>query len=239
MAADNVETAEFINGLDPALPPRDGQRSNGDDHLRLTKGALRRTFPSITGAVTLTQDELNQLPTRVSALEGSAVRIPPAGGPVTIGGRGLIGVGYPTEYVPSAAPNLQWVVDYVRIVVLNQIYPIGSILINGSGADPGTYIGGTWVAQGAGRVLVGVGTGVDSRGEGRTFALGENSGEYRHALTTSEMPSAAATDVFAGEPGSGTAVGHGTRSLARTMGGGQPYNNMPPYLAVYFWQRTA
>ena len=35
MAADNVETAEFINGLDPTLPPRDGQRSNGDDILRL------------------------------------------------------------------------------------------------------------------------------------------------------------------------------------------------------------
>ena len=176
MAADNVETAEFINGLDPTLPPRDGQRSNGDDIFRLIKGALRRTFPSLTGAVELTQADINGLPARVNALEGSAVRIPPAGGPVTVGGRQLIGVGYPIEGVPSQAPNIQWVIDYVRLIVLDQIYPIGSILINGSGINPQTYIGGTWIAQGQGRVLVGVGAGTDSRGEARAFALGESGG---------------------------------------------------------------
>lgn len=237
MAADNVETAEFIDGLDPTLPPRDGQRSNGDDHLRLTKGAIRRTFPNITGAVELTQADINGLPARVNALEGSAVRIPPAGGPVTVGGRQLIGVGYPIEGVPSQAPNIQWVADYVRLIVLNQIYPIGSILINGSGINPQTYIGGTWIAQGTGRVLVGVGAGTDSRGEARAFALGESGGEYNHVLTNAELPADNIANFSIADTGG--AMGSGTKAINKTFGSGGAHNNMPPYLAVHIWQRTA
>lgn len=36
--------------------------------------------------------------------------------------------------------------------------PIGSILFNTSGENPSTYIGGTWVAWGSGRVPVGINT---------------------------------------------------------------------------------
>ena len=38
------------------------------------------------------------------------------------------------------------------------IYPVGSILMNASGANPATYLGGSWVAWGSGRVPVGVNT---------------------------------------------------------------------------------
>ncbi len=37
-------------------------------------------------------------------------------------------------------------------------HPVGSIEVNVSGKNPGTYLGGTWVAWGSGRVPVGVNT---------------------------------------------------------------------------------
>ena len=57
-----VETAPYINSLNVAWP--DGAvdpKSDGDNHLRLIKNAIKNTFPNITGAVTPTQTNLNAL----------------------------------------------------------------------------------------------------------------------------------------------------------------------------------
>lgn len=57
-----LETFGFIDDLDPSSP--DGATeyvSQGDDHVKGIKLTLKNTFPNITGAVTATQDELNQL----------------------------------------------------------------------------------------------------------------------------------------------------------------------------------
>lgn len=45
-----------------------------------------------------------------------------------------------------------------RVNILDLVYPIGSIYISTSGINPGGVTGGTWVAWGNGRVLVGVNT---------------------------------------------------------------------------------
>jgi hypothetical protein len=57
----SVETATYISELDSAKPAGTDLKSEGDDHLRLIKAALENTFTEITGAITSTQDELNQL----------------------------------------------------------------------------------------------------------------------------------------------------------------------------------
>ena len=44
-----------------------------------------------------------------------------------------------------------------KTALLNAFYPVGSIYISTSSTNPGTSIGGTWVAFGQGRTLVGVG----------------------------------------------------------------------------------
>ena len=43
-----VESAVYINTLDATLPTGADNRSEGDDHIRLVKGAIKATFPNIT-----------------------------------------------------------------------------------------------------------------------------------------------------------------------------------------------
>ena len=56
-----VESATYIDDLNPSYPAGTDQKSEGDNHIRLIKDVLQTTFPGITGAVTATQDELNLL----------------------------------------------------------------------------------------------------------------------------------------------------------------------------------
>ena len=69
------------------------------------------------------------------------------------------------------------------------LYPVGSIYMSTNAANPSTlWSGTTWEAYAQGRVLIGAGTGKDSRNESKTFAAGSTGGEYNHQLTVGEMP---------------------------------------------------
>lgn len=54
-----LETASYINQLVASNPPGADRVHQGDDHIRLLKSVLKNTFPNLTGAVTQTQDQLN------------------------------------------------------------------------------------------------------------------------------------------------------------------------------------
>ena len=58
-----IETATYISGLDSAKPGATDSKSEGDDHIRLLKSTILATFPSVTGAVTMTHTQLNSIPT--------------------------------------------------------------------------------------------------------------------------------------------------------------------------------
>lgn len=133
------------------------------------------------------------------------------------------------------------------------VYPVGSIYMSVSSTSPATLFGGTWAALG-GRFLIGA----DS-----TYSAGSTGGEATHTLTAAEMPAhkhnlsddARAhsiywgmkdADVHAGidmARGTGTSNNIGTKqtdwATTGTAGKGQAHNNMPPYLSVYMWKRTA
>ena len=59
----SLETATYIDGLNVANPTATDLKSQGDDHLRLIKSTIKATFPNLTGAVTPTQAQLNQIGT--------------------------------------------------------------------------------------------------------------------------------------------------------------------------------
>lgn len=140
---------------------------------------------------------------------------------------------------------------------LLNMYPVDSIYISVSSANPGTIFGGTWESFGQGRVLLGAGSGSDDRGDNRTFNVGDTGGEYSHQLTIDEIPShqhAGWGDRF--DPnwpwGNRIASKYGMNRMgsSRTdydnylynsepIGDDQPHNNMMPYIAVYMWKRTA
>lgn len=130
---------------------------------------------------------------------------------------------------------------------LDAIYPVGSIYMSVKSTNPGTLFGGTWVAIAQGRCLVGVGSNKDANNESKTFTVRQTGGEYNHTLVLNEIPKHNHSGRTANGWGSldwgynftytNTAAwnGDGTESV----GGGQKHNNIPPYLAVYMWERTA
>lgn len=123
------------------------------------------------------------------------------------------------------------------------IFPIGSIYISTSSTfNPQTTWGGTWVKTADGRCLIGANT---------TYPLGSTGGEATHTLTKEEMPNHTHTILNGtvtvrgdssgniGYANNNSILSSTTDSKVTDTGGSQPHNNMQPYLAVYFWERTA
>ena len=130
--------------------------------------------------------------------------------------------------------------------IWSKIYPIGSIYISVADTSPSTLFGGTWVQI----------KDVFLLSAGDTYAAGSTGGEAEHILTVDEMPrhshnvisSADAARLVLNQSGAEGASyafadnrGNGYYStwITDNRGNDQPHNNMPPYLAVYVWQRTA
>jgi len=116
------------------------------------------------------------------------------------------------------------------------IYPVGSIYMSVNNTSPATIFGGTW-EQIKDTFLLSAGD---------TYTAGATGGEATHTLTTDEMPSHIHSIHDVGAAGTGTAIYGGVRlnqvyanNNSGSTGGGQAHNNMPPYLVVYVWKRTA
>ncbi len=56
-----LETATYINELNPSFPLFNDFIREADDHMRLIKSTIQNSFPNITGAMNATQAELNLL----------------------------------------------------------------------------------------------------------------------------------------------------------------------------------
>ena len=123
---------------------------------------------------------------------------------------------------------------------MDAIYPIGSIYLSVSNTSPAVLFGGTWERL-KDRFLLAAGD---------TYAAGATGGEATHKLTVDELPS----HTFKLTTASGSNTGElNTNQLAigkegntynnsnaiNSVGGNKAHNNMPPYLAVYMWKRTA
>lgn len=84
-------------------------------------------------------------------------------------------------------------------------------------------------------------------GAGNAYALGATGGEATHTLSLAEMPKHGhSLNAYAsGSGGNGGGViaynnnAGGAQYVAYDQGGGVAHNNMPPYKAVYMWQRTS
>ena len=129
--------------------------------------------------------------------------------------------------------------------MVDLIYPVGSIYMSANDTSPSILFGGEWERI-KDRFLLAAGD---------TYSAGSIGGEAAHKLTVDEMPShshnsfiSTENDKYYGvlENQGGwqgeVLVGWGSATKANVMGytgGGQPHNNMPPYLAVYMWKRIA
>lgn len=57
----SVEVVTYINTLDASFPAATDPRSEGDDHIRNLKSALKVTFPNVSGAVNVSHTTLNNI----------------------------------------------------------------------------------------------------------------------------------------------------------------------------------
>ena len=135
------------------------------------------------------------------------------------------------------------------------MYPVGSIYQSVNPTDPSELFGGTW------QML----KDVFLMAAGGKYAAGSTGGEAQHKLTVGEMPRHLHAErmgdksspkqiqnalMLKDKNATGTAgafleTDYATTGLSSnpvqtfSEGGSQPHNNLPPYLAVYTWVRTA
>lgn len=113
-------------------------------------------------------------------------------------------------------------------------YPVGSIYMSVNSTSPATLFGGTWQRI-QDRFLIAAGS---------TYKAGGTGGEATHTLTVNEMPSHShglyASDMT-GTRSNVYRYGEYSQETvqSKSTGGNAAHNNMPPYLAVYVWKRTA
>lgn len=143
--------------------------------------------------------------------------------------------------------------------IFDLIYPVGSIYISVNSTNPEVLFGGTW-EQIQGKFLLGMSS---------SYPAGSTGGEAKHTLTANEIPNhehdirqygntmkTFPSDIAVDDPSKNTyatqingvtsaylksSVSWGGELVAGNMknSGGQAHNNMPPYLAVAMWKRTA
>jgi len=144
---------------------------------------------------------------------------------------------------------------------LASLYPVGSIYTNAAvSTNPATLLGfGTWSAFGAGRVMVGLDAG------NAAFDTAQETGGSADAIVVSHTHSATSSvsdpghnhtigfqnntiDQNAGSAGlakqgtsntSTASTGISVSTSISTTGSSATNANLPPYIVVYMWRRTA
>lgn len=123
--------------------------------------------------------------------------------------------------------------------LLDKIYPVGSVYISTVSTNPNAFIGGTWIKFAEGKTLIG-----DSTSD-RDFFAGNTGGEKEHTLTISELPPHDHTSNVSShtignvDTWDATTVTTGVEQQTGQTGGGQPHNNLPPFIVVYIWNRIS
>ena len=135
--------------------------------------------------------------------------------------------------------------------LFDKVYPVGSVFISVSSVSPESLFGGTWEQLKDTFILA----------AGDTYAAGSTGGEATHTLTVNEMPNHG-QHIYESPIGQGSATGRYLNSstlasygstgrgwyspangeyypAGTKLGGDAAHNNMPPYLVVYMWKRTA
>ena len=163
-----------------------------------------------------------------------------------------------TSQSPTLTVNTDNVLKKVMNNIYDSIYPIGSIYLTMNSANPGTkFTGTTWQRISQGRFLLGVGD---------SYTAGTTGGESEVTLTTAQMPShihklfttekvenpgniisnpdnkvagQRAVSEDSGNYYMQVSNGEVIAGNSSSVGGGEPHNNMPPYLVCYMWQRIS
>jgi hypothetical protein len=148
-------------------------------------------------------------------------------------------------------------VQDIAAAVKNELYPVGSIYTNSSvNTNPATLLGfGTWTAFGAGRVMVGFDSGnslfdtaeetggsADSIVVSHTHSVTDPGHSHNTGVNFFQLSSSpSGTSMLRPNTvGPATATSSSTTGISIDSAGSSGTNtNLPPYIVVYMWKRTA
>lgn len=125
-----------------------------------------------------------------------------------------------------------------RSELLDAVYPVGSLYMSVNAAEPSALFGGVWERL-KDRFLLAAGD---------TYEAGAMGGEATHTLTVAEIPphqhlfpsySGDDIDLFGWAAKAINTFKQEQKIATEYSGAGAAHNNMPPYLTVYMWKRTA
>jgi hypothetical protein len=161
------------------------------------------------------------------------------------------------EYVDNAVASGGGGGGLTKAEIVDFIYPVGSLFISTTSANPSTYLDGTWT-QIKDKFLLSAGD---------TYTAGSTGGSadavvvsHNHSASTASAGSHSHTFKYRNNMGTGSATGSphsasytsGTGDIETNSTGAHTHTvtvssngvsgtgkNMPPYLAVYVWKRTA
>jgi len=144
---------------------------------------------------------------------------------------------------------------------LSALYPVGSIYTNAAvSTNPATLLGfGTWSAFGAGRVMVGLDAGnaafdtaqetggsadaiVVSHSHTATSSVTDPGHNHTIGFQNNTIDQNAGSSAFAKQGTSNTSTastGISVSTSISTTGSSGTNANLPPYIVVYMWRRTA
>ena len=137
--------------------------------------------------------------------------------------------------------KLSYVPSIDKTWLLDAFYPVGSIYQSVNSTSPATLFGGGTWERIEDKFLLAAGS---------TYAAGSTGGEASVSLTAAQNGPHTHAAYYA-DPAGSKSFGYsytskGEQSNASTdssgivsSGSGEAHNNMPPYLTVYVWQRTA
>lgn len=148
------------------------------------------------------------------------------------------------EHIENGIKSNSDALKEIKRTFLDAVYPVGSIYMSVSSANPSEIFGGGTWERIKDRFLLAAGD---------TYSAGNTGGEATHKLSTAEMPEHTHLLAKAGISSSGMtftqySAYQGEDSITAgqywwadttASGNSQTHNNMPPYLTVYIWKRTA
>jgi hypothetical protein len=221
-------------------PQMSAAAGNGTAKITLTKNTRKEStsaFSFIIDAAAAPEDYLSEY--EMLYYESMLSRLDDA----LIAAGSVAGYAESAEASASAAAASASQARAIAMADVIACYPVGSVLITTTNTNPGTIIGGTWTEI-KGKFLL---------AQSNSHPAGTTGGSETVTLTVNQIPNhvhnlsnllknSGGTDNigWTGYAFKNSSV-HPLEDIINTKGagGGQAHNNMPPYVAVYVWERTA